>query len=362
MNRWNQANGCAIGSKEDARELNQYIETLRSNIFKVHRDFIEHKLPVSAGGIVDALFEREKKTETLIQLFNYHNQKLKERVGIDVTKGTLTKYTTVLFHLKAFIKFKYKKEDVFLAHLNYQFISEFDHYFKTLTKLQNNTAVKYMGCLKKIIRIGLSYEWIKKDPFIGYKGKLNEVTRSHLNTEELKRLEETEIPNERLAVVRDLFVFSCYTGLAYIDVYQLNRKDIHVGIDGEQWIYKARQKTNVSSKIPLLRAAKDILAKYANYPECAVSGKLLPLRSNQKMNAYLKEISIVCKIDKHLTFHLARHTFATTVTLLNNVPMETVSAMLGHKSLRTTQIYSKVVEEKIGRDMADLKLKIDKKV
>lgn len=167
---------------------------------------------------------------------------------------------------------------------------------------------------------------------------------------------------ERIAQVRDIFLFSCYTGLAYIDTKNLTHSNIRIGIDGNKWIFTSRQKTKSISNIPLLSQAENIIEKYKTDPHCINSGSLLPVLSNQKMNAYLKEIADLCSIKKELTFHIARHTFATTVTLANGVPIERVSKMLGHKSIKTTQHYAKIMDRKVGEDMKDLTSKLIKKV
>jgi site-specific recombinase XerD len=207
----------------------------------------------------------------------------------------------------------------------------------------------------------LANGWLNKDPFANYKAKVKEVVREFLSEAEIEQMMNKEFVSERLELVRDIFVFSCFTGLAYIDVKQLTLDNISLGIDGDKWIFKNRQKTDTASKIPLLPTAKDIIDKYADYPVCKNEKRLLPILSNQKMNAYLKEIADVCGIKKDLTFHIARHTFATTITLSNGVPLETVSKMLGHTSLKTTQHYAKILDKKISEDMMILKSKFASK-
>jgi site-specific recombinase XerD len=211
-----------------------------------------------------------------------------------------------------------------------------------------------------VVNIALANDWLMKDPFLKFKGSIKEVERDFLSTEELQSIEDKKFTISRLDEVRDMFVFSCYTGLAYADIAKLSLNEIEIGIDKQKWIYTHREKTETKSNIPLLPKALEIIEKYKNHPECVISGKLLPLRSNQKMNAYLKEIAILCEITKNLTFHSARHTFATTVTLTNGVPIESVSSMLGHKNIRTTQIYAKVVEKKVSEDMKKLKSRLNK--
>jgi site-specific recombinase XerD len=249
---------------------------------------------------------------------------------------------------------KYKREDVMLKELNFEFISDFEDYLKVENHCSHNTAIKYIKSLKKVIKMSLDFEYIDRDPFAKYKIKMERTEREFLSKEELTLLREKEFSIRRLDQIRDVFVFCCYTGLAFVDVLGLTKENIVKGNDGDLWVKTFRQKTHTRSMVPLLPVSIQILEKY-KFAEKAYDEKLLPVPSNQKMNAYLKEIADVCGIRKKLTSHLGRHTFATTVTLSNNVPIETVSAMLGHKSLRTTQIYAKVVEDKVSRDMAKLK-------
>jgi site-specific recombinase XerD len=197
-----------------------------------------------------------------------------------------------------------------------------------------------------------------KNPFNAYEIRFDKVEREFLTEKELEAIEKKKINIERLQTIRDMFVFSCYTGLAYIDAVNLPVSSIRNGIDGQLWIYTKREKTNTPVKIPVLPKAFEIIEGYKNNPRSVYYGTIFPLISNQKLNSYLKEIADICEIDKNLTFHLARHTFATSVTLRNGVPIETVSKLLGHKSISTTQIYAKVVENKVGEDMALLKNKL----
>ena len=210
----------------------------------------------------------------------------------------------------------------------------------------------------KIIRICLSNGLLATNPFQNYKNKIKKVDRVYLNDEEIKQIANKPLASERLAQVRDVFIFCCFTGLAYVDVKNLKRGDIVTGIDGEKWISIKRQKTNVPSRIPLLPIAATLLNQYQYNRMCLNTGLLLPVSSNQKMNSYLKEIADFCGIDKPITFHIARHTFATTVTLLNGIPIESVSKMLGHTNIQTTQHYAKILDVKVGADMALLKTKL----
>lgn len=212
-----------------------------------------------------------------------------------------------------------------------------------------------------MVNLALKNEWLERDPFAKFKKTFTKTNRECLTEMELKTVELKEFKIERLSFVKDLFVFSCYTGLAYIDVMQLTPGSITFGIDGDMWLFTNRQKTDTNVKIPLLPKALEIIEKYKEHPKAQADETLFPIISNQKLNSYLKEIADLCGITKNLTFHLARHTFATTVTLTNGVPIETVSKLLGHSSIRTTQIYAKVVERKVSEDMKLLKEKMSVK-
>ncbi|WP_426277694.1 tyrosine-type recombinase/integrase [Chryseobacterium sp. S-02] len=218
--------------------------------------------------------------------------------------------------------------------------------------------MKYLKNFKKIIRLCMAHGWITKDPFLGYKAKIKAVERHFLSKEEIQMIYEKKFASDRLNQVRDIFLFSCYTGLAYVDVKQLSKSNINIGIDGDHWIFTHRQKTDTSTRVPLLPVARELVLKYENHPQCVNSDVLFPVLSNQKMNSYLKEIASVCGINKDFTFHIARHTFATTVTLSNGVPIESVSKMLGHTNIKTTQHYAKILDKKVSDDMAVLKGKL----
>ncbi len=218
--------------------------------------------------------------------------------------------------------------------------------------------MKYIACVKKMAIRALRNGWLQRDPFIGFNLALREVEREALTAEELETMAGKNFVTDRLAQVRDIFLFSCFTGLAYADLQKLRRSEISTGIDGGKWIFTRRQKTDTASRIPILPMAQEILDRYANHPQCKAKDKVLPILSNQKMNAYLKEIGDCCGITKRLTFHIARHTFATTITLSNGVPIETVSKMLGHRNLKTTQHYAKILDRKVSQDMQALKEKL----
>ena len=356
--RWNPEGGFVKGTKTEFKQLNEYLDLLRSKVYSAQRDLMEQNQPVTALGLRNSVQGTTTTQRTVLEVFRYHNKMMKERIPEDNSPSTLIRYETTLNHVADFIKYKYKVEDLYLTSLNHEFITNLEHYLRTVRKCNHNSSVKYIKNFKKIIRLAIKNDWLSKDPFFNYKVSVKPVKREFLDAEEITKLENKKFHIPRLEQVRDIFIFSCYTGLAYKDVLDLTPDNIRTGIDGEKWIFTDRAKTSVKSHVPLLPKALQIIEKYNDWHENVIKGKLLPVISNQKMNAYLKEIAVLAEIKKNLTYHLARHTFATTITLTNDVPIETVSEMLGHKSIKTTQIYAKVIDKKVSGDMVRLKEKL----
>ncbi|MBV8391146.1 MAG: site-specific integrase [Mucilaginibacter sp.] len=347
------------GTSEDVRSVNTYLKTLEHEVYEVHRVMIERKLPQTAVGLKNLLLG---KTETvpdrmLVPIFKEHNRQIEALIGKEYSKGTHDRYEISLKHTKEFLLFKYQVADIDIRAIDHEFIMSYDFYLRSERNCNNNSTVKYLKNFKKIILICIANGWLDKDPFVKYKPKVKEIKRDFLNSEELETLANKKLVSDRVSQVRDIFLFSCYTGLAYADVKKLKRSEIVPGIDGQKWIYTSRQKTDTDSRVPLLPKALELMDKYEDHPQCVDDGLLLPVLSNQKMNSYLKEIADTCGITKELTYHIARHTFATTVTLANGVSIESVSKMLGHKNIRTTQHYAKILDMKVSQDMAVLKQK-----
>ena len=293
----------------------------------------------------------------LLEIFQEHNDKVESLIGKDFSAGTAERYRTCKKHVAEFIKKKYNQNDIHVQDVNHQFINGFEYYLKTTRKCAHNSAIKYITNFKKIIRIAHANDWIDKDPFLHWKGKLKIVEREFLTQEEIQKIIDKELRMERLDQVRDIFIFCCFTGLAYADVKKLTKDDVVIGVDGEQWVKTRRTKTDTRSNIPILPIAQTIIEKYKDNELMKIKNVVLPVLTNQKMNAYIKEIADLCGITKNLTFHLARHTFATTVTLSNGVPIESVSKMLGHTNLKTTQHYAKILDMKVSKDMEILRNK-----
>ena len=290
----------------------------------------------------------------VLELFQIHNDQMEKLVGKDFAYGTFQRYQTSLEHTKTFILWKYGKADMDIRDLDYDFIAEYSFWLKSVRNCGHNATMKYLSNFKKIVLSCVKKGWLHRDPFFGFKLARREKVREFLTKDELKMIANKKIEIERVGHVRDIFVFCCYTGLAYIDVKQLRRTELLKGVDGKEWLMTQRQKTESPTRLPLLPKALEIVSKYNSHPECAKLDLVLPVLSNQKMNAYLKELADICGIKKVLTFHNARHTFATTVTLSNGVPIETVSKMLGHKNLSQTQHYAKIIDLKVSEDMQRL--------
>jgi site-specific recombinase XerD len=355
--KWSPEMSKMKGSTEEARSLNEYLNLVKSKIFDIQMELIHQNEILTIEVFKNKLLGIQERGRMLLPIFVEHNRKMEELVGIEYAPGTLERYKTSLSHTKDFLLWKYKVSDIEISKIDYAFITEYEFYLRSVRNCANNTAVKYIKNFHKIINQCLANGWLSKDPCFNCQSKVKEVERVYLTEEEIQNIINKDFKIERVAMVRDIFIFSCFTGLAYIDVKQLTKNHISLGIDGDKWIFKNRQKTDITSKIPLLPMAMEIVDKYKNHPTCVNENRLLPILSNQKMNAYLKEIADVCEINKELTFHIARHTFATTITLSNGVPIETVSKMLGHTNLKTTQHYAKILDKKISSDMMILKEK-----
>ncbi len=359
-NNWNAKKGMAKGSKAEVTQLNNHLEKFRSGIVESYQSLLLQKKMVTADLIKDKFLGKDQQDYTVRKLIDYHNQQ--EKANLEW--GTMKNYYTTQKYIIAFLKEKQGTNDKYLSELNYKFITELETYLRHvkdkngIVAMGNNGVMKHLERFCKMVNLAVKLEWIDRNPFHAYQLRFEKVEREFLTQTELASLESKDTPIMRLQVIKDLFVFSCYTGLAYIDVFNLRPSHIAEVSEGDFWIKTTRQKTNTPVTVPLLPKALAIIEKYSEHPQSVSEGKVLPVVSNQKMNGYLKEIADICGITKPLTFHIARHTFATTVTLTNGVPIESISKMLGHTKLSTTQIYAKVVESKLGGDMARLRDKL----
>lgn len=360
--KWSSEGSKVKGTTEEARTINSHLDYLKNQVLEAEKKLFKKDISITSENLKNELFGLSETKRMLVPIFQDHNNKIKELVGKEYAPGTLERYRTSLKHTIDFMKWKYNVIDIDITKIDHAFIADYEFYLRSVRNCANNTTVKYLRNFNKIIKYCLANDWIDKNPFSNFKSRMKEVERVYLSEAELQSIIEKDFKTDRLSLVRDIFLFSCFTGLAYIDVKNLTKSHICYGIDREKWIFTHRQKTESASKIPILQVTQMIIDKYENHPQCLNEDKLLPILSNQKMNAYLKEIAGVCEIEKELTFHIARHTFATTVTLTNGVPIESVSKMLGHKNLRTTQHYAKVLDRKVSEDMKALKEKYSDRI
>jgi len=358
--KWIPGAGKSKGTGDEAKKFNAHLDALQSKLYEAHQALIRENKPITAETLKNRFTGAGERQRTIIPIFQKHNDEMQALIPQEYAEGTLERFRITLSHLKAFLQWKFNITDIELRQINHEFVADFDFYIRSVRKCANNTAVKYSKYFQKIIRICLANGWMEKDPFINFKIKLKVVDRAFLSEEELAAIQSKEFETVRLNQVRDVFLFSCFTGLAYADVLKLSPGHVSTGIDGEKWLFISRTKTDTPSRVPLLPIPLEIIGKYSSDPICMNKNKLLPVSSNQKMNAYLKEIAAICNITKELTFHIARHTFATTVTLNNNVPIESVSKMLGHKTIKTTQHYAKLLDKKVSSDMNILRDKFKK--
>lgn len=350
---WNQKKGEVIGKEQEIVKISERMDMIKHRLFEQFYQIEKHGEEMTAENVKFRYLGIPTKSKSLVMLFEDHNKKCRALMGKDFAPATVERYECTLRHTRSFMKHKYRKDDIMFHEIKPEFINDFEFYLKTERQCSHNTSIKYLKNFKKIIRIALANGWMQRDPFAGKKFRLDEVDVHFLDNKELKTLMDKDFAVNRLEQVRDIYVFCCFTGLAFIDVKNLSRENIVEKEDGF-WIAKKRQKTDNWSRIPLLKPALQIMQKYEGHPNLQGKDKILPVPTNQKMNAYLKEIADICGVNKKLCTHTARHTFATTVTLSNHVSMESVSKMLGHSSIKMTQKYARIVDDLIQKDMAKL--------
>jgi site-specific recombinase XerD len=359
--KWSKEKGRVKGNSEAIRGINHRIEVWENKIKDIYSELLEKNKHITPTILKNIALGIEEKENTLISLFEHHKAEVEAGLNIDYAPGTVKNYSATLKHLRGFVLKNYKNTDILLNEINYDFLTRFESYLKKDCKNSRNGSLKHIQRLRKVVNLAMKRGLLDRDPFAKYKAAKEKVNREFLSEDELRIIETIEISSTSLKMVRDVFVFICYTGLSYSDLKELSQDDIRLGIDGDLWIFIDRNKTGQVSNLPLLPPAVKILEKYQDNPFVLNRGGILPVFSNQKLNGYLKELATVCGIKKKISCHIGRHTFATSVTLSNDIPIETVSKMLGHASLRTTQIYAKVIETKVSRDMQKLKNKLKEK-
>ncbi|MAO16881.1 site-specific integrase [Muricauda ruestringensis] len=360
---WDNLNKKVKGKTKESQDINRYLDLVQARLLNIYQD-LKYKGDLITPQLVKSLYNGENiNSKTLLDLLKYHNRKIENTLA----PGTIRNFGITENYINRFLKNNLKTTDIYLRQLNYKFISDLEMFLVNYypkghpRAMSHNTVMKHLQRLRKIINLAYQLEWIERDPFLRWKPKFEQKQREFLSANELSNLETYKFLIDRLDWVRDLFVFSRYTGISYSDIMELTNNNLIVGPDDNIWIATKRLKTKTSVRVPLLVPAKRILDKYKNHPVTICSKTLLPKITNEKTNLYLKEIADAVGINKNLTFHMARHTFATTVTLSNGVPIETVSKMLGHTKLATTQIYARVLDKKLSEDMIALQKKLELK-
>jgi len=348
---WDTRAGRMNGKSAHARLVNSEIDKINVAINAEYKDILSMRGKATASEVKNAFQGIASSQETLLKVFREHNAEYEKRIGINIVQGTFGNYLKDYFHLERFINQKYHVSDISFVQLDYSFIENYDYYLRIDCRMMPRSVQQKMTSLRKLVRIAISRRIIGHDPFIGYTSERPKQRQRYVPTNELKKIMETPLNNNSLDITRDMFVFSCYTGLAYIDLYNLTNQQIVKADDGSLWLNISRQKTGSASKIPLLELPLQLIEKYRG---TGAGDKVFPMKVCVHMNKQLKNIAKICGIERNLTFHMARHTFATEICLSQDVPMVTVSKMMGHKKLDTTQIYAKVTHEKVSEEMKKL--------
>lgn len=357
---WNQAKERSRGRDRKSRDVNDYIESAQIRLSQLFTEMEQN------GKIITAKILRNKflgmddeDRKTLIAFFNEHNEQCRKLIGIDYVDITVRRYECCARYLQELIQQKYGENDLLLREVKGELVRDFEFFLKTEKGCAQNTVIRYMKCFKKVINLAIANEYISRNPFVGIKFHEVPVNKEFLSMDEIARITQKEFTIHRLELVRDVFLFSIWTGLAFIDVYNLKQEHLVTDNNGNLWIRKTREKTNNMCNIPLLTTPVQILKKYEGHPICEERGALLPVMCNQKYNSYLKEIADLCGINKRLSTHTARYTFASIIALANNVSLSNVAKMLGHSSTRMTQHYAKVLDQSILKDMQVVDLKMN---
>lgn len=357
---WNAAKGIARGRSKKDTELNRYLDSIRVRFSEIHAQLVDEEEVINPLVLKNHFLGNVAGPKMLCAVFRdvIAQYKEKEECG-DVCTSTFLRWERCEKYLSEFLQQREGRPDIPIKKLTSGMIDDFEHFLRVNKRNGNNAAVKYIRYLKKVTRVAMANKWLEDDPFINKRYTRTEANREALDESEVKKLMSLNLSEfPRLEQVRDVFVFCCFTGLAFIDVATLTKEHIIMNQDGEKWIRKPRQKTDELSCIPLLEIPGRIVEKYANHPTVVAKGVVLPVISNQRMNSYLAEIATLAKVKKHLTTHIARHTFAT-MSLRNHVPIESISKMLGHSDIQTTQIYARMVDEAISEDMQKMRSKFD---
>ena len=353
---WNIELGRVSGRSTVAQETNRMLDKIRVGINKAYQDICDKDNYVTAEKVRNTFLGMGMNHETLLAVFRQHNEDYEKQVGKIKSLRSYWKYCIVYKHLEEFIKQRYKVSDIALKELAPAFITDFELFLRTEKNHCNNTVWSYMMPFRSIIFMAINNGWLQRDPFYAYSITKEETKRGFLSKEEINLLIKGTFKKPSYTLIRDLFIFCTFTGLSWTDMANLTKENLQTSFDGHLWIKTNRQKTGTESNIRLLDVAKHIIEKYDGMTD---DDKLLPVPCYVNCKNSIKVIAKKCGIKKNVTWHMSRHTYATTVCLSNDVPIETLSKMLGHRSIRTTQIYAKITAEKVSRDMEKLSKQIE---
>lgn len=357
-NKWNQNKQIATGKSEMTQRINTQMEVIKKKLVEIETKLIMEGSEDILEDMYALYIGKTTVSRSFITLFEERYMTAKRMEGVKFKKSTLDKFKDVLELVRAYIKKSYHAADIPMNKVNFKFISGLEDYLLTVRRQKPVTINKNMQRVKQVTTYAMKCNYIKVDPFIDHAPLKVEKELVFLTTEELHKLESYQFAQERLAKVRDLYLFSVYTGLAYHEAFALQKKHIIMAFDKKFWIEMKREKTGKGISVPLLPQAMKIMEKYDNGGD--KEAHVLPAISNQKMNSYLKEITEIVGINKKLTHHTARKTFATTILLYNDVPIEIVSKLLGHSSIAVTQKhYAKVVNKKVSACMEKLEKQLN---
>lgn len=356
---WDTQANKASGKSIEAQRINEKLENIKTNIGKQYQHICDRDSYVTAEKVKNAWLGFGDDYRLLMQTFDEYLVAFEKRVGKDRSFSTLKNYRKARNYLAAFLEYEYKIEDIPFKELKREFIEKYVIYLSTVRNMLSGSIPTPIKKLKLMTYTAFKNGWITSDPFSGFHIKVTYRDRRFLTERELQAVMDVKVPNYKTAIVRDIFVFCCFTGLAYADVDKLTHNDIHTDERGDMWIIDNRAKTGTQFRVKLLPIAKQLVEQYKRLE--LPDDKVFPTKDSDSMNMSLRHVARHAGLRFNPTMHLARHTFATTVTLSQGVPLETVSKMLGHKHITTTQIYAKITNDKIGQDMSELTEKLNGK-
>jgi len=352
---WNTRAGRMTGKSNYALTINRKIDKINVAVNAKYREIVSLRGKATANDVKNAFQGNAMSQETLLKIFREYNEAFKKRVGVNRTKSTFNNYHFSYLSLEQFIKKKYRVTDLSFRQLDYYFIEKFYFYLKIDCGLAAGTIIIRLSHLRKMIKLAIRKRIISHNPFAGFCSEGAKAKQRYVPKEELEKLIKTHLKSKSLDITRDMFLFSCYTGLSYIDLYKLSNRQIEKENDGFLWINTSRQKTDNESKILLLDEALRLIEKYRG---TGSGDKVFPMKSCGHINGQLKTIATLCNIEKRLTFHMARHTFATEICLSQGISIESIGRMMGHKDPNSTEIYAKITSGKMSEDMQMLSEKL----